>query len=72
MQGIVQLVSRHSGAHTCLLQKQARQITADFLTLSLLRLLRRRESGARRLELPHLSSDKSDNIITSCHPGVFV
>jgi hypothetical protein len=72
MQGIVQLISRHSGAHTCLLQKQTRQITADFLTLSLLRLLTRRESGARRLELPHLDSDKSDNIITFVSSGVFV
>jgi hypothetical protein len=34
MQGIVQLVSRHSGAHTCLLQTQPRRITPDFLTLS--------------------------------------
>src|ERR1700730_24256 len=32
MQGIVQLVSRHSGAHTCLLQTQPRRITPDFLS----------------------------------------
>ena len=72
MQGIVQLVSRHSGAHTCLLQTQPRRITPDFLRLSLLRLLRRREFRARRLELPHLGSDNPDNIITFVSSGVFV
>ena len=63
--------SAFGGAHL-LITETDRQITADFLTLSLLRLLTRRESGARRLELPHLDSDKSENIITFVSSGVFV
>ena len=55
--------SAFAGAHL-LITDTAPADYPRLLDALLLRLLRRRESRARRLELPHFGSDKPDNIIT--------